>query len=190
MHMNDQEYFRSCIAKERQLAQLPGHRHIEECYESAGTLWDNAQALPQWTRDWRACGPPMTEYGVSVTYGAVTGPGGQLFPSMRAVGSAGQAHFHDFVVNGLLVDLGVLGCQMEQYLGRMRLDQPVQQDAGRNHGQAGPWVTCQTQGRTDACQGQGNANDKQAVPDVFLRPLRVHDEPQASCGQTIAEFLV
>jgi len=79
MHMNDQEYFRSCIAKERQLAQLLGHHHIEECYESAGTLWDNVQALPQWTRDWRACGPPMTEYGVSVTYGAVTGPGGNSF---------------------------------------------------------------------------------------------------------------
>lgn len=44
MHINDQEYFRSCIARERQLAQLLGH-HLEECHESAGTLWDNAQAL-------------------------------------------------------------------------------------------------------------------------------------------------
>lgn len=69
MHMNDQEYFRSCVAKERHLAQLLGHQHIEECYESAGTLWDNAQALPQWTRDWRACGPLMTRYGITVVYG-------------------------------------------------------------------------------------------------------------------------
>ena len=76
MHMNDQEYFRSCIARERQLAQLLGHHHIEECYESAGTLWDNAQALPQWTRDWRACGPLMTEYGLTVTYGKAPAGGG------------------------------------------------------------------------------------------------------------------
>lgn len=76
MYMNDQEYFRSCIAKERHLAQLLGHRHIEECYESAGTLWDNNQALPQWTRDWRACGPLMTEYGITVTYGEEPEQGG------------------------------------------------------------------------------------------------------------------
>ena len=69
MHISDQEYFRSCIARERKLAQLLGHHHIEECYESAGTLWDNADALPQWTRDWRACGPLMTEYALTVTYG-------------------------------------------------------------------------------------------------------------------------
>lgn len=68
MRMNDQEYFRSCIAKERHLAQLLGHTHIEECYESAGTLWDSAQALPQWTRDWRACGPLMTAHGITVAY--------------------------------------------------------------------------------------------------------------------------
>ncbi|MDW5444644.1 aminoacyl-tRNA synthetase [Polaromonas sp. SM01] len=73
MRMNDQEYFRSCIAKERHLAQLLGHQHIEECYESAGTLWDNAQALPQWTRDWQACGPLMTQYGLSVVYGQAPG---------------------------------------------------------------------------------------------------------------------
>jgi len=76
MHMNDQEYFRSCIARERHLAQLLGHHHIEECYESAGTLWDNNQPLPQWTRDWRACGPLMTEYGITVTYGDAAGQGG------------------------------------------------------------------------------------------------------------------
>ena len=72
MHMNDQEYFRSCIAKERHLAQLLGHRHIEECYESAGTLWDNAKALPQWTRDWRACGPLMTKYRIELAYAQET----------------------------------------------------------------------------------------------------------------------
>lgn len=76
MYMNDQEYFRSCVAKERHLAQLLGHRHIEECYESAGTLWDNNQALPQWTRDWRACGPLMTEYGITVTYSDEAEQGG------------------------------------------------------------------------------------------------------------------
>ena len=70
MRMSDQEYFRSCIAKERQLAQLLGHRHIEECYESAGTLWDGNQALPQWTRDWRACGPLLARYRLSVVFDA------------------------------------------------------------------------------------------------------------------------
>lgn len=68
MRMSDQEYFRSCIAKERQLAHLLGHPQVEECYESAGTLWDKARALPQWTRDWRACAPLMTEYGIPVSY--------------------------------------------------------------------------------------------------------------------------
>lgn len=76
MYMNDQEYFRSCIAKERHLARLLGHQHIEECYESAGTLWDNASALPQWTRDWRACGPLMTGYGISVVFGNEPLPAG------------------------------------------------------------------------------------------------------------------
>ncbi|MFC5522763.1 aminoacyl-tRNA synthetase [Polaromonas jejuensis] len=69
MRMTDQEYFRSCIAKERHLAQLLGYHHIEECYESAGKLWDNNQELPQWTRDWRACGPLMSGYGIAVSYG-------------------------------------------------------------------------------------------------------------------------
>ena len=50
----------------RHMAQLLGRRHIEECYESSGTLGDNAQPLPQWTRDWRACGPLMTEYGLGL----------------------------------------------------------------------------------------------------------------------------
>lgn len=82
MRMNDQEYFRSCIAKERHLAQLLGHQHIEECYESAGTLWDNAQALPRWTREWEACGPLMTQYGITVTYGGTPGQAGHSFASM------------------------------------------------------------------------------------------------------------
>ncbi|WP_332777214.1 aminoacyl-tRNA synthetase [Polaromonas sp.] len=68
MRISDEQYFRSCVAKERHLAQLLGHQHIEECYESAGTLWDNAQALPKWTRDWRACGPLLTQYRIALAY--------------------------------------------------------------------------------------------------------------------------
>ena len=69
MRISDQDYFRSCVARERQLAHLLGHHHIEECYESAGTLWENTQALPQWTRDWRACGPLLAQYGLAISYG-------------------------------------------------------------------------------------------------------------------------
>ncbi|MDB5762641.1 MAG: hypothetical protein JWQ21_1636 [Herminiimonas sp.] len=69
MRMSDEEYFRSCVAKERHLAQLLGHHNIEECYESAGTLWENTQALPKWTRNWNACGPLMTKYDVTINYG-------------------------------------------------------------------------------------------------------------------------
>lgn|SRR5665647_872087 len=104
MHMNDQEYFRSCIAKERQLAQLLGHHHIEECYESAGTLWDNAQALPQWTRDWRACGPLMTEYGISVTYGREPGQTVNSFASMGAI----TVHFVDHPTRDRAVMYGIV----------------------------------------------------------------------------------
>ena len=67
MRMSDEEYFRSCIAKERHLAQLLGH-HVEEFYESAGTLWSNAVALPQWTRDWNACAALMVEHDLSLVY--------------------------------------------------------------------------------------------------------------------------
>lgn len=67
MRMSDEEYFRSCIAKERHLAQLLGH-NVEEYYESAGTLWENTQALPKWTRDWSACGPLMTAYDITIVY--------------------------------------------------------------------------------------------------------------------------
>ncbi|MGV8804829.1 MAG: aminoacyl-tRNA synthetase [Polaromonas sp.] len=68
MRMNDQDYFRSCIARERQLAHLLGHHQIEECYESAGTLWDGNRKLPQWTRDWQACGPLLAQYRLSVAH--------------------------------------------------------------------------------------------------------------------------
>ncbi len=68
MRISDQDYFRSCIAKERQLAQLLGHRQIEECYESVGTLWDGAQKLPAWTRDWAACGPLLAQHGLSLVF--------------------------------------------------------------------------------------------------------------------------
>ena len=68
MRVSDQDYGRSCIAKERQLAHLLGHPQLEECYESAGTLWDKTQALPQWTRDWRACGPLITQYAMALVF--------------------------------------------------------------------------------------------------------------------------
>lgn len=68
MRISDEQYFRSCVAKERHLAHLLGHHNIEECYESAGTLWDKAQALPQWTRDWRACGPLLTGHQIAIAY--------------------------------------------------------------------------------------------------------------------------
>ena len=64
MRISDQDYFRSCIAKERRLAHLLGHHQIEECYESVGTLWAGAQQLPAWTRDWAACGPLLAEHGL------------------------------------------------------------------------------------------------------------------------------
>lgn len=72
MRMSDEEYFRSCVAKERHLAQLLGHQ-VEEFYESAGTLWENTTPLPQWTRDWSACGPLMTRYELAIGYGREAG---------------------------------------------------------------------------------------------------------------------
>lgn len=74
MRISDEQYFRSCVAKERHLAQLLGHHHIEECYETAGTLWDKAHALPQWTRDWQACGPLLTEHQIALSYGQTDEP--------------------------------------------------------------------------------------------------------------------
>ncbi|MEN3362792.1 MAG: hypothetical protein V7606_66 [Burkholderiales bacterium] len=68
MRMSDEEYFRSCVAQERHLAHLLGHHEVEEFYESAGTLWEGTRALPKWTRDWKACGPLMTEYELAISY--------------------------------------------------------------------------------------------------------------------------
>lgn len=68
MRMSDEEYFRSCVAKERHLAQLLGHHNVEEFYESAGTLWDGNKALPKWTRDWKACGPLLAEYALALCF--------------------------------------------------------------------------------------------------------------------------
>ena len=104
MYMNDQAYFRSCISRERHLAQLLGHEHIEECYESAGTLWDNAQALPQWTRDWKACGPLMTEYGITVTYGHTPGLASHSF---AGIGST-VVHFADHPTRDRAVMYGIV----------------------------------------------------------------------------------
>ena len=70
MRISDEQYFRSCVAKERHLAQLLGHQNIEENYENAGTLWASAQALPQWTRDWQACGPLLTHHRISLAWDA------------------------------------------------------------------------------------------------------------------------
>ena len=70
MRISDEQYFRSCVAKERHLAQLLGHQNIEENYETAGTLWAGAKALPRWTRDWGACGPLLTQYRISVMWEA------------------------------------------------------------------------------------------------------------------------
>lgn len=68
MRMSDEEYFRSCVAKERHLAHLLGHHNIEELYESAGTLWAGNQALPKWTRDWKACGPLLAEHELELHF--------------------------------------------------------------------------------------------------------------------------
>jgi hypothetical protein len=73
MRVSDQDYLRSCVAKERQLAHLLGHPKVEECYESAGVLWDNAQALPQWTRDWAACGPLIAQYAIAIHFEPLPG---------------------------------------------------------------------------------------------------------------------
>ncbi|MDR7378994.1 hypothetical protein J2X19_003688 [Rhodoferax ferrireducens] len=70
MRMTDEEYFRSCVAKERQLAHLLGHHQIEECYESAGTLWEGRDKLPQWTRQWSACGPLLVQHRIGLVFGS------------------------------------------------------------------------------------------------------------------------
>lgn len=91
MRISDQDYFRSCIAKERHLAQLLGHHQIEECYESVGTLWDGAQALPAWTRDWAACGPLLARYGLSIVFEATDGA---LEPTCADIGMT-RVHWVD-----------------------------------------------------------------------------------------------
>ena len=102
MHISDQEYFRSCVARERHLAQLLGHQHIEECYESAGTLWAGNQALPQWTRDWRACGPLATAHGIGIGYEHGLGPGG-----LARIGST-TVHFADHPTRDRAVMYGIV----------------------------------------------------------------------------------
>ena len=84
MRISDEEYFRSCVAKERHLAHLLGHHHIEECYENAGTLWENTTQLPKWTREWSACGPLMTEHGIDLRF---TVPPGQTEPTAVKAGA-------------------------------------------------------------------------------------------------------
>jgi hypothetical protein len=79
MRTSDEEYFRSCVAKERHLAKLLGHSNFEECYESAGTLWENTEALPQWTRDWNACGPLMIRYEIMLNFGKEPGSAQSTF---------------------------------------------------------------------------------------------------------------
>jgi hypothetical protein len=91
MRVSDQEYFRSCVAKERHLAQLLGYRNIEECYESAGVLWEKTQALPKWTREWEACGPLIAQYGIGIAFGQ--DPGGAQ-PSHATLGAT-LVHFAD-----------------------------------------------------------------------------------------------
>ena len=67
MRMSDEEYFRSCVAKERRLAQLLGHE-VEEYADSAGTLWEGRTAMPKWTRDWAACGMLIAGYELCITF--------------------------------------------------------------------------------------------------------------------------
>lgn len=68
MRTSDEEYFRTCVALERRLAHLLGHDNIEELHDSAGVLWEGTEALPQWTRDWAACGPLLARYKLSIGY--------------------------------------------------------------------------------------------------------------------------
>ena len=104
MRNSDQEYFRSCVAKERQLARLLGHIHIEECYESAGTLWENTEALPKWTRDWKACAPLMTQYDIAIGYGKEAG---HDMSSFATIGST-VIHFSDHPTKDRAVMYGIV----------------------------------------------------------------------------------
>lgn len=104
MRISDQDYFRSCVAKERQLARLLGHTHIEEDYESAGTLWENTDALPKWTRDWNAGGPLMTKYDIEISYGKE--PGNEL-SSFATIGST-VVHFADHPTKDRAIMFGIV----------------------------------------------------------------------------------
>jgi len=68
MRTSDEDYFRTCVAQERRLAHLLGHSNIEELNDSAGVLWEGTRALPQWTRNWGACGPLLARYALCVSY--------------------------------------------------------------------------------------------------------------------------
>lgn len=104
MRISDQDYFRSCVAKERQLARLLGHTHIEEDYESAGTLWENTDALPKWTRDWNACGPLMTQYDIAIAYEKE--PGNEI-SSFATIGST-VVHFSDHPSKDRAIMYGII----------------------------------------------------------------------------------
>jgi hypothetical protein len=104
MRISDQDYFRSCVAKERQLARLLGHTHIEEDYESAGTLWENTNALPKWTRDWKACGPLMTQYNIAIAYEKE--PGSEI-SSFATIGST-VVHFSDHPTKDRAIMFGIV----------------------------------------------------------------------------------
>lgn len=73
MRMSDEQYFRSCVAFERHLAQLLGYHNIEEYSENAGTLTERRNALPKWTRDWRACGPLLSEFELDIRFDRESG---------------------------------------------------------------------------------------------------------------------
>jgi hypothetical protein len=68
MRMNDEEYFRSCVALERHLAQLLGMRNIEEFSENAGALWHEALPVPRWCRDWEACAPLIAAHTLHIEW--------------------------------------------------------------------------------------------------------------------------
>ena len=110
MRVSDQEYFRSCVAKERHLAQLLGHRNIEECYESAGVLWEEAQPLPKWTRDWSACGPLMAKHHIAIAYGAEPGQADIGFATIGAT----VVHFADHPSRDRALMVGIVKVVIRQ----------------------------------------------------------------------------
>lgn len=85
MRTSDQQYFRSCVAQERHLAQLLGYCNIEEYSENAGTLTERRNALPKWTRDWRACGPLLAKYDLDIHFVHDAAHGQDLIISVGAI---------------------------------------------------------------------------------------------------------